>query len=300
MKVLITGATGFIGKRLVEVLSKKENIEISILTRGSTKNLGKINYYHWNPETNIPTAALEGVDTLINLMGENLSAKRWTDHQKKILEESRVKNTGLLLKALKKHNDGCKVIISASAIGIYPKNTDRELTEETELDTDFLGDLCKNWEDQINLFKDCQRKVIIRFGVVLGKDGGALSKMLPIFKLGLGGKIGSGSQYMSWIHLDDLVNIITEALLNERYHGVLNGVAPKPVTNQEFTKQLAKTLNRPAIFPVPAFILKILMGEMSSIVLDSAKVVPKNLNKIGFNFKYPTIDLALSEILTHH
>lgn len=300
MKVLITGGTGFIGKRLVEVLSKKENIEIAVLTRGSTKNFGKINYYHWDPEKNIPTAALEGVDALINLMGENLSSKRWTEKQKKILEDSRVKNTELLLTALKKNNQGCKKIISASAIGIYPKNTDRELTEETELDTDFLGDLCKNWEDQINLFKDCERKVIIRFGVVLGKGGGALSKMLPIFKLGLGGKIGSGSQYMSWIHLNDLVNIIVEALLNERYHGVLNGVAPKPVTNLEFTKALAKALNRPAIFPVPAFILKILMGEMSSIVLDGEKVIPKNLNKIGFNFKYPTIDLALSEICQGH
>ena len=300
MKVLITGGTGFIGKRLVEVLSKKENVEIAVLTRGSTKNFGKINYYHWNPENNIPTAALEGVDALINLMGENLSSKRWTDKQKKILEESRVKNSGVLLNALKKHNKGCKTIISASAIGIYPKNTDRELTEETEFDTDFLGDLCKNWEDQINLFKDCQKKVIIRFGVVLGKDGGALSKMLPIFKLGLGGKIGSGAQYMSWIHLDDLVNIIIESLFKEQYHGVLNGVAPNPVTNKDFTKELAKALHRPAIFPVPAFILKILMGEMSCIVLDSEKVLAKNLNKIGFNFKYPTIDLALNEILASH
>lgn len=296
MKVLITGGTGFIGKRLVEALSKKDDIEIRILTRGSTKNLGKINYYHWNPENNIPTSALEGADALINLMGENLSAKRWTDKQKKILEESRVKNTGLLLKALKKNNDGCKVIVSASAIGIYPKNTDREITEETELDTDFLGDLCKNWEDQVNSFKECQRKVIIRFGVVLGKGGGALSKMLPIFKFGLGGKIGNGTQYMSWIHIDDLVNILIEALYDARFHGVYNGVAPNPVTNQEFTKQLAKALHRPAIFPVPAFALRLLMGEMASIVLDSAKVTPINLKKMSFVFKYPTVDLALNEI----
>ncbi len=296
MKVLITGGTGFVGKRLVEVLSKKENVEIAILTRGSTKNLGKINYYHWNPQNNIPTAAVEGVDALINLMGENLSSKRWTDKQKKMLEDSRIKNTELLLKALKTNNQGCKTIISASAIGIYPKNTDRELTEDAELDTDFLADLCKNWEDQIKHFNECKRKVIIRFGVVLGRNGGALSKMYPIFKLGLGGKIGNGMQYMSWIHLDDLVNIIIEALFNERYHGVFNGVSPHPVTNEEFTKQLAKTLHRPALFPVPAFVLKLLLGEMSSIVLDSSKVVSKNLIKIPYVFKYPTIDLALGEI----
>ena len=296
MKVLITGGTGFIGKKLVEVLSKKEEIEISVLTRGSTKNFGKVNYYHWNPENNIPGAALEGVDALINLMGENLSAKRWTDKQKKLLETSRVKNTGLLLQALKKTNHPCKIIISASAIGIYPKNTDRELNESTELDTDFLGDLCKNWEDQIKFFNECERKVIVRFGVVLGREGGALSKMLPIFKLGLGGKLGSGEQYMSWIHINDLVNILIEALFDKRYKGIFNGVAPNPVTNQEFTKQLAKALHRPAILPVPAFALKLLLGEMSSIVLDGSRVVPQNLKNLGFVFKYPIIDLALAEI----
>lgn len=296
MKVLITGGTGFIGKRLVEALAKKEGIELNILTRGSTKNLGKINYYHWNPENNIPGPALEGVDALINLMGENLSAKRWSDSQKKALEESRVKNTGKLLNALKNLNGGCKVVISASAIGIYPKNIDREITEDSELDTDFLGDLCKNWENQITQFQECRRKVIVRFGVVLGKNGGALSKMLPIFKLGLGGKIGTGNQYMSWIHIEDLVNILIEALYNETFNGIYNGVAPNPVTNQQFTKELAKALHRPAIFPVPAFILKLILGEMSSIVLDGAKVMPKNLKKMAFNFKYPTIDSALKEI----
>ncbi len=296
MKVLITGGTGFIGKRLVEILSHKDDIEINVLTRGSTKNLGKVNYYNWNPETNIPNGALEGVDALINLMGENLSNKRWTDNQKKILEDSRIKNTALLLKALKKKNKGCQVIISASAVGIYPKNADREITEESELGTDFLADLCKNWEEQINQFKESHRKVILRFGVVLGKRGGALTKMVPIFKLGLGGKIGDGSQYMSWIHIDDLVDIIINALHDETYHGVFNGVAPNPVTNLEFTKALAKALHRPAFLPVPRFVLKIVMGEMSSIVLDSLKVLPINLRRVSYNFKYPTIDSALAEI----
>ncbi len=297
MKVLITGGTGFIGKRLVDLLSKKSDIEIAVLTRGSAKNIGKVNYYHWNPENNIPHGAIHGVDALINLMGENLSAKRWTDSQKKVLENSRIKNTSLLLNALKAENQGCKLIISASAVGIYPKNADREITEDSELDTDFLADLCKNWEGQINLFKECPRKVILRFGVVLGKGGGALSKMLPIFKLGLGGKLGEGSQYMSWIHIDDLVDIIISALNDESYRGVFNGVSPNPVTNLEFTKTLGKILHRPTIFPVPKFVLKIVMGEMASIVLDSLKVTPKNLRRVGYHFKYPTIESALSEII---
>lgn len=297
MKILITGGTGFIGRKLIEALvQKKENLDIAVLTRGSTKNLGKVNYYHWNPENNIPHAALSGADVLINLMGENLSSKRWTDKQKKILEDSRIKNTALLLNALQSENGGCKVIISASAIGIYPKNLDRELTEESDLDTDFLSDLCKNWEDQINTFKGAQRKVIIRFGVVLGRSGGVMAKMLPIFSMGLGGTLGDGSQYMSWIHIDDLVEIIINAISDETYRGVYNGVAPTPVTNREFTKCFSRILHRPSIFSVPKFILKMTLGEMSSIMLDGQKVIPKNLRRVGYSFKYATIDSALSGI----
>ena len=242
MNLLITGGTGFVGTRLIASLVSKEDLKITVLTRNkdrADKKLPKsVRSIYWDPENGIqPTEDFKEVDAIVNLMGENLASKRWSDSQKKILEESRVKNTEYFFDQIKKYNTrSLRVIVQASAIGIYPKNLERDVTEETELDTDFLGTLCKNWENQLNLYKEVERKVAIRIGVILGKEGGALKKLLPIFKLGLGGKISSGKQMMSWIHVQDVVNIIIKSLFDERYSGVINAVSPNSAID-------ARTLN---------------------------------------------------------
>jgi uncharacterized protein (TIGR01777 family) len=302
MNLLITGGTGFVGTRLINSLISREDLNITVLTRNKAnadKKLPRgVNSAYWDPENGIyPAESFKEVDAIVNLMGENLASKRWSDSQKRILEESRVKNTEYFFDQVKKHNTrSLRVIVQASAIGIYPKNLERDITEETELDSDFLGTLCKNWENQLHLYKEVERKVTIRIGVILGKEGGALKKLLPIFKLGLGGKIGSGTQMMSWIHVQDVVNLIIKSLFDERYDGVINAVSPNPVTNAEFSKELGKALHRPAIFPVPEMVMKIVMGEMSTIVLDGQKVIPKHLEKLNHHFQFPELAGAFKDI----
>jgi len=302
VNLLITGGTGFVGTRLINSLKDKEDLQITVLTRNverAQKKLPKnVTALFWDPENQIyPTEDFKEVDAIVNLMGENLANKRWSDSQKKILEESRVKNTEYFFDSLKKHNTRqLRVIVQASAIGIYPKNLEREITEETELDSDFLATLCKNWENQLHLYKEVERKVALRIGVILGKEGGALAKLLPIFKLGLGGKIASGQQMMSWIHVQDVVNIIIKSLFDERYKGVFNAVSPHPVSNAKFSKELGKALHRPAIFPVPEFVMKLVMGEMSTIVLDGQMILPKHLEKLEYRFQFSNLSDAFKDI----
>ena len=299
MNLLITGGTGFIGTRLIGSLNGREDLKITVLTRDAKKKLPSgVKSIFWDPENNIyPIEHFKEVDAIVNLMGENLANKRWSERQKQVLEESRVKNTEYFFDQIKKHNTRrLKVIVQASAIGIYPKNLEREISEDTELDSDFLATLCKNWENQLDLYKEVDKKVAIRFGIVLGLGGGALKKLLPIFKLGLGGKIASGKQIMSWIHVQDVVNIIIKSLYDERYQGVINAVSPNPVSNENFSKALGTALHRPAIFPVPEVMMKIIMGEMSTIVLDGQRVIPKHLKKLGYNFQFPDLAGALKDI----
>lgn len=307
MKVLVTGATGFIGTPLVKALREKGH-EVLALTRTPSK-IESIFGQGVAPCTFSKTTGLidsdqiKDVEAVINLMGENISGGRWSEERKSRIRDSRIKGTRAVVESFKDQpGQALKCFINASAIGIYPTNTERELEESSPLGEGFLAEVCKEWENAAAKIKELHpetRLAITRFGVVLGKGGGALDKMLTPFKFGVGGKIGDGSQVMSWIHIEDLISILVKCLEDERYVGVFNATAPKPITNSEFTKALGRALHRPTPFPVPPFALKAMFGEMSSIILDSQKVLPKHLENLGHDFKYKDINEALGSIVKH-
>ncbi len=305
MKVLVTGATGFIGTPLVKKLSERGH-QVLALSRTPSKieeifgqGVTPCSFAHVTGL--IEPSALEDVDAVINLMGENISGGRWSDERKEKIRSSRIEGTRALVDSFKHQPEGkLKAFINASAIGIYPTNTDNKLEEDSPLGEGFLASVCKDWENEAKRIKEIHpqtRLAITRFGVVLGRGGGALDKMITPFKFGVGGKIGDGSQMMSWIHLEDLIEILIKCLEDERYAGVFNVTAPKPVTNQEFTKALGSALHRPTPFPVPPFALKAVFGEMSKIILDSQDVRPTHLENLGHHFKYKDIDKALKSIV---
>lgn len=300
MHILVTGATGLVGKELVHRLIERGH-EVSILTRNPDKAKAKfnvpINAFKWDAKNELPPKeSVENIDGVINLLGENIAAKRWSDKQKKEIIDSREKTTQNLVKQINDTRETpLSFFISASAVGYYARNNgDRKYPESSQAGEGFLAQTCLRWEnacDGVN----AQRKVIQRIGVVLARDGGALEKLFPIFQLGAGGKVGDGQQYMSWIHLDDLVDLLIYSAEKD-LNGAFNAVSPGVVTNKEFTQAFARNLNRPAIFPVPAFMLKILLGEMSSIILDSQFVVPEATFDSGFKFRFEDIDLAMKDL----
>lgn len=295
MKILITGATGFVGKKLIPLL--KGHHDIWITTRNKKKAGEKfrdINIVEWDFKSPCPELESEKFEAIINLMGENIGGKRWSEEQKEILYNSRVTATQNLIKTLDTSN--LSVFIQASAIGIYPSNTDEVMTEESRHAHQFIGKLCQDWEAQTHLLPDHVRKVILRFGVILG-DEGALQKMLLPFKMGVGGQIGNGNQIMSWIHHYDVCQMINQALSDSRFTGAYNAVAPNTVSNKDLTQLISAKLKRPALFPVPPIMLRILFGEMSSIILDSQKIKSSKLDELNFNFKFNTMDSALDDLL---
>ena len=300
MRVLVTGATGFVGRRVVDQLLKGGD-EVVVLTRNVAKaalTLGShCKYYQWL-DTNIapPAEAFEGVDGIVNLMGEGIADKRWDDEQKKKIHDSRIIGTQKLIDGFRDLSKKPKVMVSASAVGVYGDRGSEDVTEDSSLGSDFLATVCKEWEFEANRAKDYGLRVaIIRTGVVIGKNGGALKKMLPIFKLGAGGPVGTGKQYMSWIHVDDLAAMYVEALKDSSIQGVLNGTAPYPATSKDFAKVLGKTLGRPAFAPAPAFALKMVFGEMSQVLLEGQKVLPIRFKDKKFRYRYPTLEMALKE-----
>lgn len=302
MKILITGATGFVGKNLTDQLVR-EGHEIHVLTRDIHKAKAyfpqsSVSAFQWTNNLELPPAeAVQGINGVINLMGESIAAKRWSDDQKRILKESRVDSTKNLIKQIENVlNSPLDFFVSASAVGIYPVNLPKVLDEDSKTGHTYLAELCKMWEAATDGLTKCKRIVIIRTGVVLEKDGGALAKMLPPFKLGLGGPIGDGNQMMSWIHRDDLVSIYVKAATDNTYTGVINGVTHAPVNNFDFTKALGAALHRPTLIPVPTLPLKLAFGEMSTVILDSQAVVSKRLPELGYQYKYETIHLALNAI----
>ncbi len=300
MKVLVTGASGFVGRRVVaQLLSQKH--EVVVLTRNLAKAaivLGsQCKYVQWMDNDTLPPAeAFNGVDSVINLMGENIGGKRWDEAQKKKIYDSRIHSTRNLIEAMAALSKKPKALISASAIGIYGSRGDEVLDESASSGSDFLAGVCKDWEAEAKKAEALKMRVVLmRTGVVLGKGGGALTKMLPIFKLGLGGRLGSGKQYMSWIHVDDLAAMYVQAATDETMSGAFNATSPYPATNEEFTKALGKRLKRPTIFPAPEFAIKKALGEMSTIVLDGQKVIPTKFKDKKFQFKSATLEKTLKE-----
>ena len=271
MKVAITGVSGFVGSHLIKVF----NDYISI---------------HRNDTHEQILEKLQGVDVVINLAGAPI-IKRWSEEYKKVLHVSRIETTRTLVDAINKSD--VKHFISTSAVGVYKNNTPSD-ESTVALGDDFLASLVKDWETEA---KRCIKKTtILRFGIILGSDGGALKQMLPPFKLGVGGNIGDGKMMMSWIDVDDLVRIY-EHVLSNSLEGTFNATSPYPVSNSVFTKALGKVLRRPTIFPLPLFVLKLIYGEASTVLTDSKEVYPKLLQESGFEFKYPTIKEALEHIL---
>ena len=302
MRLLLLGCTGFIGKELVPTLLN-ENHDIYVVSRKPISKLkldldfNKIKFFQidlskeqsWNNENILNI--LSDVDGIINLMGEPIAEKKWTDAQKQEIESSRIKTTKLMMKTLKNFKISPKVIINGSAIGYYGTSLSAEFTENSIAGKDFLANLCKQWEAVATEKPFFTRLVIFRIGIVLEADGGALGKMLPVFKIGLGGPIGDGMQWMSWIHRSDLCNLITKALVEKSYSGIFNAVSPNPVLMKDFSQTLGKCLKRPNLLPVPGAVLKILLGDGAKVVLEGQKVTSNRLK--NFNFKYPLLESAI-------
>ncbi len=293
MKILITGSTGLIGTATHKMF-KDGGHDAHRLVRGSARP--DHNELHWNPDTGVlDPVRLEGFDAVIHLAGENIAARRWSPEQKKRIRDSRIAGTSLLAKTLAKLDAPPKVLVSASAIGFYGNRGDEVLTEESAAGTGYLSDTAKLWEAAAEPVKASGvRLVTLRTGIVLSSKGGALAKMLFPFKMGVGGKIGNGRQYMSWVALDDVTGAILHTVMTESLSGPVNLTSPNPATNREFTKTLGKVVKRPTIFPLPGFMVKLLFGEMGeALLLGSARVLPQKLEASDYHFKFPELEGAL-------
>jgi uncharacterized protein (TIGR01777 family) len=302
-RVLVTGATGFVGSRVVKEL-KNHGFKVIVTTRSTVSaamTLGSdVEYVEWKDFYQEPDfSKIKKIDVVINLMGENISSRRWKEEQKKIILDSRVIATKNLLKSFSSLESKPKVFLSASAIGIYGDKGDELLKENASFGDDFLAKVCAEWEKVVmDSRAKFERMAIFRIGVVLGKGGGAMKKMVPAFKLGVGGPIGEGKQFMSWIHVDDLSKMFVSAVTNKKYNGILNAVSPYYVTNKEFSFALAKILQKPCLFKTPKFALDLLMGEMSTVILASQKISNEKVKEIDFHYQYPTVELAIKDVLS--
>lgn len=297
MKILIAGSTGLIGTALVTAL-KQSGHEVVRLVRSDTCLIERC--LQWEPsDGKIDTERLNGFDAFISLGGANLSGRRWTARFKQEIRDSRVIPTQLLAETITRLRQKPKLWLSASAIGYYGVSPEGMVDESSPAGDDFLADVCAEWESATDPARKAGVRVItLRTGAVLTIEGGALAKMLPLFKFGLGGKLASGKQIMSWISLEDMVGAIKHLLKSDTISGPVNLVSPHPVSNEKFTKALAHQLNRPAIIPVPAFAMKILLGEMATyLALSSLAVSPQKLLDSGFQFKTPKLPDSLRELV---
>ncbi len=303
MLTLVTGATGFVGRRLIASLEKP----VVVLSRDAERArraLGAgVEAYRWEPEAEpAPAEAFRGVEAVFHLAGDSVAAGRWTRAKKQRIRNSRVLGTRNLVTSLKSLRERPRVLVSASAIGFYGDRGDELLDETSAPGNDFLAQTCQEWEAEARHAEPLGIRVVTpRIGVVLGEDGGALAKMLTPFKLGLGGRLGHGRQWMSWIHLDDLAALLLDAAGKNELSGAINAVSPEPVENREFTRVLASVLHRPAIFPAPAPALRLALGEMAgALLLVSQRVVPRVAEKAGFRFRYPALAGALQAAVGGH
>ncbi len=301
MRVFVTGATGFIGRALIPRLQRDGHVVVAWV-RSPARARGLLGAEVELVQAEAPpgalVAAIEGSDAVVNLAGEPLMGGRWTAGRRQILEDSRITVTEQLVRAMAEARTRPRVFISGSAVGYYGDRAEALLTEASSGGDDFLARLCRRWE---HAAQDAERLgvrvVLLRTGVVLGRAGGALAQMLPPFQVGVGGPVGSGTQYLPWIHLNDLVKIIAVALVDDRYRGPVNGVAPEQATSRTFARALGRALHRPALLPVPALALKTIFGEAATVLLASQRVDPHVLREHQFAFDFPTLDAALEDIV---
>jgi uncharacterized protein len=297
MKCIISGGTGFIGRRLVDRLLKNHHYVGVWSRRPGVDRRTAVATHSWDPlNGDPPLESLNGMDCVIHLAGENV-AQRWTPEVRRRIAESRVGGMHRIVETIERVRHKPKILVCASAIGIYGDRGDETLTENSVPGNGFLADLCRAWEAEAD--RACRfgmRVVKIRIGFVLGKDGGALQKMVPAFRSFVGGKLGSGKQWMPWVHVDDVAEVFAYAVENE-VSGVWNATSPNPVRNSEFTRELARTLGRPALFPVPKVALKVAFGEFAQHMLDSARVIPEATQNAGFTFRHPDLGEALQDVL---
>lgn len=295
MELCVTGASGLIGSAVcTRLIAQGHRI------RRLSHRRGAPNAYYWEPATGeLDRQAIVGVDAVVHLAGENIASGRWTQQKKDRIRRSRVEGTGLLCRQLAELENPPRVLIAASAIGYYGSRGDELLTEESEPGRDFLAEVCRQWEAETRTAQDKGIRVVnLRTGVVLATEGGALAKMLPVMRMGLGGRVGDGKQWWSWIARQELANIVLRAVEDPRLEGPVNAVAPEPVRNAEFTRTLAHVLGRPAVVPLPTLAARALVGEMAdALLLSSARVVPQRLQSIDYDFHWGTLEPALRAIL---
>lgn len=300
MRILLTGATGFLGRAVVARLRGANHscvawvrsLERARALLGASVELVRAD---GNPAT--LAAAVSNADAVVNLSGEPLIGKRWTDARRRVLENSRVRVTRDLVAAIAASSSRVRVLVSGSAVGWYGDRGGERLAEDASPGDDFLARLCRAWEDAAKQAEPLGIRVVCsRTGVILGPGGGALKPMLLPFKLGVGGLIGSGAQYFPWMHIDDFTSMIAAAIADERYRGPVNAVAPQEVTNRQFAAALGRALHRPAVLPVPAFALRAIFGEAAVVLLASQRAIPRALANVGFSFAFPDLDRALASI----
>jgi uncharacterized protein (TIGR01777 family) len=301
VNILITGGSGLVGQALIPRLVK-EGHEVAGLVRAGGKPLEKLSNIAWQPETGEidQTALLKfgTVGAVVHLAGENIAGGRWTEKQKKKIRDSRVVSTRLLCQSLARISKP-EVFVAASAIGFYGNRGEEILTEQSAPGNEFLSEVTVGWEEACEALRRAGSRVVnLRFGVILSASGGALAKMLPVFKTGLGGRVGNGKQWMSWVSIEDVVNVILAALERPDFAGPINVVSPNAVRNEEFTNVLGKVLRKPTVLPVPGFALRILFGELAdALLLTSQRVAPERLQTLGYQFQFSNIDNALVSAL---
>jgi len=301
MKILIAGSSGLVGTALGGALAGAGHTVCRLVRPESAAGEGPKEGFAvaWNPVTGELGGAGVGADAVVNLAGASIAGGRWTAERKPLLRTSRIDTTRALVGALARMNARPGVLVSASAIGIYGDRGDETLTEESKPGTDFLAGVAKEWEAEALKAEALGIRVVLaRFGIILAREGGALAKMLTPFKLGVGGRLGSGKQWMSWVTLEDVVAILRFAIENATVRGAINIVSPQPLQNAEFTKVLAKAVHRPALFPAPAFALRLALGEMAdALLLSSQRVAPQALEKLGYRFLRADLKPALAAVL---
>jgi len=299
MKALVTGASGFVGTRLLRLLQGP--VVLSRDPDRAARSIGHLasRIVRWDPLAGPPPAeAFAGIDTVFHLAGESVAEGRWTAAQKARIRDSRVIGTRNLVLGLAQANPRPATLVSSSAVGIYGNRGDEELVETSQPGSGFLADVCREWErEALAAGAAGVRVVTLRTGIVLGSGGGALGKMLTPFRLGAGGPLGNGRQWMPWIHVADLARLYVHAAERAAIHGAMNGVAPEPVRNADFTRALGRQLRRPAFMPAPYVGLRLLFGEFAQVLFDSQRVLPRVALETGFVFQYPDIAAALREIL---